>query len=411
MRSLFSTAKSNTLAPRVRPKGLRFRFNALAALSSCVLLAVLYAAGSVSAGAQSGLVYVLDSGGGKGKSQVLVIDPEQKRIVRRIAAEYDPDMALSPDGARLYVASTTDVSGKLEIYDTGSGRLLRTVENKDRWQATWHLYISHMAMSPDGKWLYVFKYEIPTDLYYVATFDTTQESFLPEVAALPECLNAMMSPSAEGRQLAVMCTSSDDLRFVKIMDDGKGKVSRLPLRLRGRTTRFGLPIGLSNIVPTTSGYKVVAGDGSFFDVGGGTKSIRRLGVLDGKVRKIGYNESPSLVADEEDWMGGKWLPIQYPAIPSKNGRVYLGIGQLADMRRGSWAFNAVGVFDTESLNRVGLLKTSRRLFSITVSAAGDRLYGVDPAGKSLVVFDTASGNEIGAVEGVGESPMMVIAAP
>ena len=397
MRSLIGIGKSKTVV--------------FAALSFCMLLAVVCRATPVSPGVQSGLVYVLDSGGQSDKGQILVVDPGQKQIVRRIATQRSADMALSPDGARLYVASSDDNAGKLDIYDTNSGKLLRSLDNKDRWLPTSQMYISHMAMSPDGKWLYIFKYEIPTDMYYIATFDTTRETFLAEQATMPECLNAVISPSSESKQLAVMCTSTDDLRFVKILEDGKGKTSRLPLRLRGRSSRFGLSIGLSNLIPTQQGYKAVLGDGSFFDVNSEGKRINGLGVLDGKVRNISYNESPSIVAEADDWMGGKWLPIQYPALAAKSGKAYIGISQLADIRRASWAFSLIGVFDTETLNRVGVFETTRRMFSIAINPAGDRLYGVDPYTQTLVMFDTGSGKEIGAVEGMGETPIMVIAAP
>lgn len=378
----------------------------LFSIAFCVLLGVM----CPTALAQSGLVYVLDSGGRTDKTQILQIDPEQKQIVRRFATQHSPDMALSPDGSRLYVASTDDISSKLEIFDTSSGKLLRSLDNKDRWLPTSGMYISHMKMSPDGKSLYIFKYEIQTDMYYIATFDTTREAFLEGQANLPECLNAVISPSSEGRQLAVMCTSSDDLRFVKIAEDGKGKVSRLPLRLRGRTSRFGLSISLSNLVPTQQGFKAVLGDGSFFDVNSEAKRINALGVLDSKTRKVSYNESPSIVAEVDDWMGGKWLPIQYPAL-GKSGKVYIGVSQLADIRRASWAFSQIGVFDSETLNRVGVIETTRRVFSIAINPAGDRLYAIDPFTKTLVVFDPGSGKEIRTVEGLGESPMMVIAAP
>ncbi|MCA1576336.1 MAG: hypothetical protein LC794_03100 [Acidobacteria bacterium] len=410
MRSLFSIAKSKTLELRVKPTGVRFPV--FAALSVCMLLAVFCTADRVSAGAQSGLVYVLDSGGANGKGgQILLVDPQQKQIVRTIATERHPDMALSPDGSRLYVASAADAAGKLDIYDASSGKLLRTIDNKDRWTPTTPTYISHLVMSPDGKWLYVFKYEIPTDLYYVATFDTTRETFLPEFAALPQCLNAVMSPSSEGKQLTVMCTSTDDLRFIKIAADGKGKISRLPLRLRGRTNRHGQLVGLSNVVATPQGYKIVVGDGSIFEVNSDTKSINRLGVLDSKSRKISFNVSPSLVAEVDDWMGGKWLPLQYGALAAKSGRVYLGISQLADIRRATWGFSTIGVFDTESLNRVGGFETTRRLSSISINPAGDRLYGVDPQTKTLVVFDSSSGKEVATMKGLGESPIMVIVVP
>jgi hypothetical protein len=55
----------------------------------------------------SGWLYVLDSRPGKAvlPGHVLLIDPDKPEIKGIISAGVNPDFALSPDGARLYVAS------------------------------------------------------------------------------------------------------------------------------------------------------------------------------------------------------------------------------------------------------------------------------------------------------------------
>jgi DNA-binding beta-propeller fold protein YncE len=407
MNNSYKVAQTTGRVSRPRAHGLGGLTRA-----ACAVGLLLCLCGAASAAKpRSGLVFVLDAGGPAGKAQVLLVDPANGSVVRRLNADHNPDMALSPDGERLYVASGVGDAGRLDIYDAGSGKLLRTVANEDRHLTTSNIHTSDMAFSPDGKWLYVYKYEMETDDYHVATFDTSQDRFLPERASLPGCMSAILLPSDEPRRLAVLCASTQDLRFVRIAPNGKGQGAALPLRPRGRQSRFGQQLSLSTALPTASGLKVVVNDGSYFDVDNVGRKIKGLGVVDAKLRRTAHNESPGLVADGEDWMAGMWIPRQTPTGSAKNGRVYFGIGQLADLRRSDWLFSTIGVFDSDTLDRVGVIESTRRLFSIAVNAAGDRLYGVDPAGKSLVVFDTGSGQEIGVVENVAETPILVIAVP
>lgn len=356
-------------------------------------------------------VYVLDSNDMRGDAQVFIINLATNTIENKIKAGYAADFALSPDGSRLYVSSVIDKSGRLNIYEASSGKLLQTVDNANVGVPTTPRYRSHMSFSADGKWLYIFKYNFREDLYFIAVFDTNAGAFLPETIPLPGCMNAIVSPFPSNKhQLSVMCTSTNDVRFFDISETGNGTVAaKLPLRLRGRNNRFGLSIGFSSLLSTDKGDKAILDDGSFFEIDNKAKKISRLGIIDGKSRKGGFDKSPALTGDTEDWMGGKWIPFGANAVSRNKDTIYMGIAQVEDFRRSDWTFTTIGLFDTSTLSRLDVIETKHRLFSITLNAEGDRLFGVDLVNKSLVIFDAKTGKELSVVNQLGESPILVLA--
>jgi YVTN family beta-propeller protein len=100
-----------------------------------------------------GRVYVLN----EGSSTVSVIDPKADQLVATISLDgnHPGDMALQPDGSRLYVSLTnpipgvpqTPLSGKVAVIDTGSNRITGSLRVGNHPQA--------LAISPDGARLYV----------------------------------------------------------------------------------------------------------------------------------------------------------------------------------------------------------------------------------------------------------------
>jgi hypothetical protein len=177
---------------------------------------------------RSGWLYVLDSNQMKNKSQVLLVDPEQGRVIRTFKAGQGPDMVLSPDGTRLYLTSTLrNRKGQfrqsiLEVIDTTSGKVLQRVDNPERWVSTVPDYPSQMAISPDGHWVYIFKSRTTQDevSYYVATFDTVQGRFLSENVSLPHCGAVTMLAFPDGRRLNALCYVTNDIRFLELTDRG-----------------------------------------------------------------------------------------------------------------------------------------------------------------------------------------------
>lgn len=375
-----------------------------------LLLFVFLIAASIGGKPPLGYAYVLDSADLHSKTKVFVVDVTSRRVVRTLDANYVPDMALSPSGDRLYLASSINESGRLDIYDTASGQLIQTVNNPERYMATAPWYRSQMIFSGDGKWLYIFKYDKRQDLYYIDIFDAAESRFSGWRIPLPKCVTGIMSPSRDSGRLTVMCAYTNDLRFFEVSDQGQPtQISSLPLRLRGRTNRFGQEVALASFVATAGGTKTIMSDGSLFDIDTNSRTIKGLGAIDNAARRIGPFKSPPLTMDDNDWMAGRWLPFGAFAVDTTNNKTYLGIGELA--RHGEWTFDTIGVFDSDSLNKRSAIKTKHRLYSIALSRDGSRLFGVDRISKSLIVFDVTSGAEVAVVDNLGETPIQVLVGP
>jgi YVTN family beta-propeller protein len=100
-----------------------------------------------------GRVYVLN----EGSSTVSVIDPKADQVVATIPFDgnHPGDMALQPDGSRLYVSLTnaipglpqTALSGKVAVIDTAKNRVTSSLRVGNHPQS--------LAISPDGQRLYV----------------------------------------------------------------------------------------------------------------------------------------------------------------------------------------------------------------------------------------------------------------
>src|SRR6476660_2256115 len=58
-----------------------------------------------------GWLYVLDTDNGGSNGQVILIDSSTGTVGRIYKAGYHPDMALSPDGSRLYISSIKSAGG------------------------------------------------------------------------------------------------------------------------------------------------------------------------------------------------------------------------------------------------------------------------------------------------------------
>src|SRR5208282_5395030 len=174
------------------------------------------------------LLYIVDSDRGTSDSHELLfaVDPARKEIVKTYPTGSRPDIALSRDGSRLFVASESRVpegpegagAGRLDVVDTATGATLASVNNPNRWVAMGPLYGSEMALSADGHWLYVYK-SMPgpenTVSDSVAIFDTAANKFLPDTIPLPKCGASLLVPWPNGRALSVACFVTEDLRTMQ----------------------------------------------------------------------------------------------------------------------------------------------------------------------------------------------------
>jgi hypothetical protein len=178
---------------------------------------------------QTPLLYVVDTDhqDQDNKAQVLVVDPQQKAIVKTYPAGYHPDVAVSQDGKRLYLA----YGSTLEVIDTSTGAIIGSVNAPDRVFDTFDDLVSHMALSADGGLLYALRVKDlgnGEDAYGVAVFDTNANKFLPDAVSLPRCDNPLLVPSSADRALSIICGSTREIRIARF--DNKGvPMTRLPL--------------------------------------------------------------------------------------------------------------------------------------------------------------------------------------
>src|ERR1043166_5537979 len=165
-------------------------------------------------GNASGKLYVLDAGNHRKKPQVLVVDPANGKVIRTYRAGYQPDMALSPDGKLLYISSFENAASGLEnfldIYDTASGALLNHLSNPEALQRKISVYGTSMVMSRDGKRIYIEKYHWvperpgPTGCY-TSVFDAENRRFLVNIS-VSDCGVALL-PANEQQTFYLVSTA------------------------------------------------------------------------------------------------------------------------------------------------------------------------------------------------------------
>ncbi|MCI0561267.1 MAG: hypothetical protein MN733_22505 [Nitrososphaera sp.] len=201
-------------------------FEAISRVAPLVL--ALLASGQFPTAAQqpthgSGKLYVVDSNAAHTTSSVFVVDLEKGQVTKTYPAGFHPDIALSADGRRLYLAydavnsEQTEKKGVLDVIDTATGNQIARVDNPNRWQAFGELYNSAMALSKDGRWLFVYKMSKDGAFYGLAVFDTTTNRFLPDTISLPMCEAALLSPSQRrGNTLFVVCEGTNDVRTARL---------------------------------------------------------------------------------------------------------------------------------------------------------------------------------------------------
>ena len=85
---------------------------------------------------RSGWLWVVDSDNFGADGKVLLVDPGARRVVSSLRAGFQPDIVLSLDGSRLYLAYSTGDQrrGFLDVIDTANGAILQHLETPtDTW--------------------------------------------------------------------------------------------------------------------------------------------------------------------------------------------------------------------------------------------------------------------------------------
>ena len=373
------------------------------------------------------LLYIVDSDRGTWDSheRIFAVDPERKEIVKTYPTGARPDIALSRDGTRLYMASESRVpegpegagAGRLDVVDTSTGATLASVANPNRWVAMGPLYGSAMALSADGRWLYVYKL-MPepenTVSEFVAIFDTAANKFLPDTISLPNCGASLFVPWPNSRALSVACFVTEDLRTMQFSDQGI-PATQLP-------SVIAIPHDWGR---TRLGTAFVSGE-------------NELTVLmtDGKYRRVNVQTGTTVREGEIDFSPPLTPPGWHPAIPGAEhvpslgrriirSRVLESQGRLYVPLHRPYLYlhaaDAIAVLDAKTLQQVGFFElkspfwhSSWNLFSdLAIGDGGKRLYllAVDHKGGTIRVLSLPDGKEVGTIQGLGTTLSIVVASP
>jgi hypothetical protein len=138
------------------------------------------------------LAYILDSNGGRPTGRLHVYDLTTRRELHNVPTGYDPDFAISPDGAWLFLVQTDlehdPCRHEVRCLDTASLREHYRVPLLDRALYNIAPSISGVAVTPDGRHCLVLKTRVLGDdraEFSMAILDTQRQSWLAHELALP----------------------------------------------------------------------------------------------------------------------------------------------------------------------------------------------------------------------------------
>jgi hypothetical protein len=364
-------------------------------------------------------LYVLDpTNRGYRSSAVLALDPESREVVRRFPAGYDPQMALSPDGSRVFVVSTLMPEGTnsyrevIDEFDTSAGeRVSRTSlpeldgTNKSRTGHKVPVFNPDFTTSMDGSRIYIGEQTIRRGPVrartFVGTFDTSANELLANSVEIPDCNTRVLLPGASPEQLTVACSATSEhatvpernfLYFLTISDDGSAtEPHRLDLPGSNGADAFYENLAWAASSPDGETIYCVTRDGHVFVVDVATERVESeadLGIQAG-------------------------FTVQMPKVlvSQEGGTMYVGTGF------GSSVVDATAVvaYDTRTWDQVASVDALHHYFGLALGPAGTGLYaptlqfphGQNKGGASLQVFDGRTLRQLGSIRHVGDSPALV----
>jgi len=355
-------------------------------------------------GTNAARLYVLDTEDGRSNSRVLVVDTSEGTVQKTYKAGYYPDMALAPDGARLYIASSIwtpnkqsarasepegRLKGFLEIYDTASSAMVARVDNPDAIGRTLPVYPTSMTMSPSGNWLYVLRNVNWLDSshpnsaahLYLAAFDVQRRQFLPDRVPVPEC-GAILLPTSRDLTVDLKCADTDDV--MEITFGGSRYPNSVTIPLGVNVKKWGAAFLESD----ERAMGLIASDGSAF-------------LFD----RLGHTVQPLGTTIKS----GALRPMERALVSAGRDVAYFGAN---GSRNPGWEdrFDQVVMADATTLAPKASLWTTMPFFSMALSADGERLYAVNPERSAITVIDTEKLQEVRRLR-VGETPIFAIAAP
>ena len=339
--------------------------------------------------AKPGALYVLSTVG----SRLIVVDPTTGSVLGVERTGYRPDIAIAPDGGRIYINSTDFQSGMplFEIIDTSTGSAIGRFENPDSlgWEAEFPR--SFMSVSPDGQWVYMLKrHSTPEgDIFYVAAFDVRAQRFAPSVRIDSHCSTATLFGRSSGL-VDVVCGSANVVyvvQFSPTSTNSSTKLHTLPISIKKPRAHIGEITDLDSVITAVA-------DRNTSEIIG-LKTDGRAVVID--------SEKGELHATEP-LLDGQWIPSS--AVADDN-RIYIPVSPLAT-RNGT--AESILVIDRHTFSTIGAFKPSEVFTNLAIAPDAHELYLLAPTSKKVVVIDTNTLQQSMSID-LGVKPSFALVVP
>jgi DNA-binding beta-propeller fold protein YncE len=375
-----------------------------------VLITVIALATTASAGAEPdrvveieswqpprpGWLYVVDATAAE--SRVFLFDPERGEVAGIIRTGYNPDIAVSPRGDRIYLASVVSDCGQsncdlLTAIDTQSGRILSTTPIPDRVHYKVHPTSSRMSVSADGRTVYLLKWQgLPSGETPVAlaAFDTVRERFSAGVIDLGDCASGMFVPAADDDHLSFHCAASNEVATYRLIAPDRARFEfSVPLpwgkRLFAQTVYPDMSARAFMLSADRRGLFVAGGDGAISEGNLTLGSVKETPVLGNQNEVVAPFASPGALA---------------------RALFYVGVGPYD----GEGLAREIRVFDTNTWARVGTIRMSMPFVSAVATRDGSVIYALTGERGKVLAIDPAARRELRATT-VGRAPSLALIAP
>jgi len=369
----------------------------------------------------SGWLYVIDSKRNSPESAVLVVDSGKERVVAALSSGFQPDIAVSPDGSRLYLSYSdgrNPAEGKLQVIDTSTGAVLKELSNRNRWLTTYWAYSPNMVLSRDGAWLYLLKMDQSGGAAdYIEVFDTHLNAFLSNRITLPECVSAIMVPSEVG--VYAVCGGTQDVHFVTVDREARTvRPTSMTIDIANSLSEhISKPVpphhyphypATGFVNPNAMTFTVVTTDGLFLRGDARSGETIDHGAIDRVPHEPSFEPGLPITTG---WLQDRWLRSQTPVVSPDGKRIYLGLGTAKMLQHGNQSLDRVVVLDLADFEFISTLNPHRSFWSFAINSSGNRLYVVDSDQAVIGVLDTNNARELGVINGVGTTPVYAVVAP
>jgi DNA-binding beta-propeller fold protein YncE len=354
----------------------------------------------------SGWLYVLDpqpdavGAGGR----IWLVDPESGNVMGSIRTGDHADFALSPDGSRLYVASTTEGdSSELAVIDTVQGEVVERASIKDRAVSDGLPPFSTMAVSGDGLALRIL-IDTPksedADAFMLAALDTRTGDFLKRVVYLGNCGPGRFISYPAADQFDFFCPRTNRIRLIRV--DGEAQQLQNQDVMLPWERREG--VGAAVELPGSQDVAIVRGDGGIFTMDLATQRFSDTAAHPALANRVPPAAWPSSPDGSKVYVGYK------NEYRREDNRFYLDYGRPPNIRPDNERANEFHVFDTNSWRKIGTIRMKLQFWSAVATNDGKLIYATAPWKHSILVIDTAKMRETGIIKVKG-TPALVAVEP